>query len=183
MARIGGQPEDIYAEIVARLIDQMPDLCSDATCYFALNPDAIVPSPGEILFVVAPMSARTKVEYYEGGGLEQLTLDGGTIVKIHSPLQLDEPHKDIELVSEASRGLFRIARRAVRAISDPLWSPMKGDDEITRDPCYFLGFDLGKNARKKRSLGSIELHFATNFDWDVLSTDGDGGNSQNAEEE
>lgn len=181
MARIGGQPEDIYQSIVDRLIDRMPDLCSSETCDFALDPDAIWPTPGELLFVVAPMSAQAMEGYYEGGGLEQLTLKGGTIVKIHSPLQLDEPHRDKQLVAEASKGLFRVARRVVRAISDSAWSPMKGEDEITRDPCNFLGYSLGKRPGKRRSLGWIELHFATTFDWDVLSTDGDGGNFHNAE--
>lgn len=172
MARIGGQPEDIYASVVARLLDQIPDFCKPETCYLSLDPDALVPSPGDLVFVVSPMSGRAKDSYYEGGGLEQLTIDGGIIVKIHSPLQLDEPHKDVALLTEQTRGLWRIARRVIRAIANSAWSPTKGADEITRDPCYLIGYDLGKHPR---SIGSIELHFACLFDWDVLSTDGDGG--------
>ena len=180
MARIGGQPEDIYEAIVARLHTLLPDFCNPATCYFALDPDAVVPSPGDLVFVVSPMSGQAKEAYYEGGGLEQLTVEAGTIVKIHSPLQLDEPHKDSMLLTEATRGLWRVSRRVVRAIANSAWSPMKAADEITRDPCYLLGYEIRKGHGKSRSLGAIELHFATNFDWDVLSTDGDGGPSQNA---
>jgi hypothetical protein len=174
MARVGGQPEDIYQAVVDRLISRVPDLCNPATTYFSLNPDALPPSPGNLIFVVSPMSANAATEYYEGGGLEQLALKGGLIVKIHSPLQLDEMHKDMQLVSHETLGLFRIARRVIRYIADSAWSPMKGADEITRDPCYFLGFDIHKGPKKKRSLGAIELHFALNFDWDVNETDGDG---------
>ena len=179
MARVGGQPEDIYDAIVARLIDNMPDLCNDATCYFSLNPDAVSPSPGDVVVVVSPMGGNVKTEYFEGGGLEQLTIDAGTIVKIHSPLQLDEPQKDVLLLSEATRGLWRIARRVIRLVSDSDWSPTHGGDEITRDPLHFLGYQIHKSATKKRSLGAIELQFATMYDWDVLNTDGDGGPSQN----
>lgn len=172
MARIGGQPEDIYDSVVARLIQKIPDFCNKDTCYVSLDPDATVPSPGDLIFVVSPMSGQAKDSYYEGGGLEQLTVDGGLIVKIHSPLQLDEAHKDVYLLSEKTRGLWRIARRVIRAIADSSWSPTKGDDEITRDPCYLLGYEIGKHPR---SLGSIELRFSCLFDWDVLSTVDDGG--------
>lgn len=175
MSRTGGQPETIYDAIVARLIDQLDDFCNEATCYFALNPDALPPSPGDLIFVVAPMSGRAAEGYYEGGGLQQLTINGGTIVKIHSPLQLDEAHKDIKLLTETTKGLWRVARRVIRAIADSAWSPQDGSsNEITRDPCYLLGYDIHKSGKKSRSLGAIELHFATNFDWDVLSTTGDG---------
>lgn len=175
MSRGSGLPEDIYAAIVARLIEMMPDFCREETCYQALNPDALPSSPGELTFVVAPMSGKMLEGYYEGGGLEQLTVNGGVIVKIHSPLQLDEAHKDVQLLTHATMGLWRVARRVVRFLADPEWSPMKGSNEITRDPLIPLGYDITKGRKKSRSLGGIELHFAVNFDWDVLSTDGEAG--------
>lgn len=176
MPRGSGLPEDILDAIVARLIDQIPDLCKPETCYQAIDPDDIGPSLGDVTFVVAPMSGNFPQEYYEGGGLEQLTVFGGVTVKIHSPLQLDQAGRDLIAMIDRPRGLWRVARRVIRALANPEWSPMKGDNEITRDPLVPAGYDIsrGGNRKSKRKIRGIELNFRLNFDWDVLNTDGEG---------
>jgi len=173
MARGSGLPEDIYDGIVARLIDRMPGICNEANTYQTLNVDAIAPNPGDLIFAVAPMSGRARAEYFEGGGEQQLTIEGGVTVKIHSPLNLDQKHRDIHLLSDASRGLWKISRKVLACLADSSWSPMKGDDEITRDPLVFVGFDITKKNRRRKSLGGMELHFTILFDWDITTPDED----------
>lgn len=168
MARDKGLPEDIYDAIVARLIERIPQFCNESTCYQTLNPDMVPPKPGDLMFPVAPLSGRIQESYVEGGGNEQLFVNGGAIVKIHSPLQLDQKGHDVALLSDASRGLWKVARLVLNALS--VWDPMKGDNEICRDPLGFLGYDITKS-RRRRPLGAIELHFAVNFDWDVTLPD------------
>lgn len=175
MARDKGLPEDIYDSIVSRLIDKIPEHFNPSTCYQSLNENAVAPSPGDITAVVAPMSGQAKESYFEGGGEEQLTVDGGVIVKIHSPLQLDRMNQDVGLLSDSTRGLWRIARKVLKYLADSSWSPMKGANEITRDPLFFLGYAITKSRKRKgrKTLGAIELHFRVTFDWDITTADED----------
>ncbi len=166
MARDKGLPEDIYDAVVARLIDRVPLFCNESTCYQCLNPDLVPPKPGDLMFPVSPMSGQVAESYVEGGGNEQLTINGGLIVKIHSPLQLDQKYQDVHLLSDSSRGLWKIARKVIGVLS--VWDPMKGDNELLRDPLGFLGYVLTKS-RRRRPLGAIELHFKVMFDWDVTT--------------
>lgn len=170
MARDKGLPEDIYDAIVARLIERMPTLCREETTYFAINPDSLANNPGDLTFVVAPMSGNAPEGYQTGGGEQQVTINGGVIVKIHSPLQVDQAPRDAKRMADRGRGLWRVSRHVLAALVN--WDPMKGDNEICRDPLSFLGFNIGKG-RKKRSLGSMELHFAVNFDWDITNNEAD----------
>jgi len=171
MARDKGLPEDIFDAIVARLVDQIPEVCTEANTYQAINPDAVGNNPGDLIFVVAPLSGNAPEEYQVGGGEEQLTIFGGFLVKIHSPLQMDQFPQDVHLLKEKTHGLWKIARKVLVSLVN--WDPQKGDDELLRDPIKFLGFALGKGPRKKRSLGSIELHFNLNFDWDITTPESD----------
>lgn len=175
MTRNLGLPEDIFDAIVARLISQIPEFCTPVSTYQAINPDAIANHPGDLTFVVAPLSGDAPQEYQEGGGEQQLTIFGGVIVKIHSPLQLDEVPRDAYLLAEKSRGLWKVSRHVLAALVnwDPTTTDVDGTNEITRDPLIFAGFSLGKGPRKKRSLGSIELHFKVNFDWDITTPQAD----------
>lgn len=163
MARNKGRPEDIYRSIKERLIDRVPD-CKEANCWFSLNPQVVAPHPGSLGFAVSPASGSFREGYFDGGGLEQLTADGGLIVAIHSTLQLDQVQQDAKLLEDASIGLWPQAGKVLAALADPSWSPMKGSDEITRDPLIPAGYRIVKNDRR---LGSIELEFKCNFDWDV----------------
>jgi len=163
MARTKGRPADIYRSIKNRLIEQVPD-CKEGNCWFSLNPQAVVPHTGEVGFAVSPASGTFREGYYDGGGQEQLTVDGGLIVAIHSTLQLDEVQRDAALLEDSTVGLWLLAGRVLAALADPNWSPMLGDDEITRDPLIPASYQIVKNEKR---LGSFELHFKCNFDWDV----------------
>lgn len=166
MARDKGNPVTILEGVVTRLIDQLG--LTDANCYLSIDPDALPsPSPGQLIFVVSPTSGNFNEALFDGGGQEQTTLEGGIVVKIHSPLQLDKPHQDVKFLGDESRGILRYATRVLKALAG--WSPGVVGSEQTRDPLIPSGMVIG---RKKRSLGWLELTFKCSFDWDLDSADG-----------
>lgn len=162
MARDKGDLSSILAAIVARLIDQVTEF-NAANCYLSINPDSLPSGPGEITCVVAPTSGTFDQGMIEGGGDEQNTSDGGVIVKIHSPVQLDEADRDTVFLTDASLGLLSFAKQAMQALSG--WSPDDGGgNETTRDPLHPAGYAFQRDGRK---LGACELTFHLKFDWDL----------------
>lgn len=163
MARGSGKLEDILQAVVDRLIAQIPATCNAATCYLSLDPDAKpAPNAGSLIYVVAPTSGSFNDGYIDGGGQSQCTVAGGVIVKIHSPMQLDKPQHDEQLLKNATRGVLAAATAALKALV--AWSPVLATNEITRDPLIPAGFVIG---RSDRSMGFIELTFTCTFDWDL----------------
>lgn len=162
MARDKGTFDAILLAVVARLIDQVGGF-NAATCYLSLNPDALpMPNPGTIICVVAPTSGAFDEAMFEGGGIEQTNSVSGIIVKIHSPVQLDEVHRDAVFLTDESLGLIGKVRLIIKALAD--WSPTVGADEQTRDPLIPSDFAFTRNSR---SLGACELTFRLSFDWDL----------------
>lgn len=165
MARSLGKLKVILPAVVDRLIDQIEGV-TKANCYVALNPDSLPNGGvGGILYVVSPTSGRFDDAYFEGGGVEQLFANAGLVVKIHSPLQLDQAGRDIEFLTDEAHGILDRATDVLAALSN--WSPedVSGNPQ-TRDPLYPMGYTL---TRAGRSIGAIELEFACNFDWNVTS--------------
>lgn len=170
MARTGqGTLEEILQACVDRIIDQVP-LATAANCYLCLDPDSVPPSSGEFIFAVAPLSGQFEEGMWDGGGLDQATVDSGLIVKIHSPLQLDEPQRDREFLLSNTHSVLKQHRLVIKALCDPTWSPMRGEDEIIRDPIIPGAWSI---TRRDRGLGAIEQEFRLNFDMD-FSPDEDG---------
>lgn len=162
MARNKGTFDAILLAVVDRLISQVGGL-DEANCYLSLNPDVLpMPNPGDFVCVVAPTSGMFSDSMFEGGGVEQTTSDSGIIVKIHSPVQLDEVHRDAVFLTDATLGLIAKVRSTLKALSD--WSPGSVGSELTRDPLIPSDFAFTRNSR---SLGACELTFKLSFDWDL----------------
>lgn len=163
MARNLGKLKTILEKIVARLIDQIENATA-ANCYLSVNPDALpAPGPGGIVYIVSPTSGTFDEAYYEGGGREQLFAKGGIVVKIHSPLQLDQPGHDLAFLTHESQGIIDRATDVISALSD--WSPEDASSNAqTRDPLYPHSYAF---TRASKSLGGCEIVFNCNFDWDV----------------
>ena len=162
MARDKGKFDAILLAVVDRLISQVGGL-NAANCYLSLNPDALpMPNPGDFICVVAPTSGAFSDSMFEGGGQEQTTSDSGVIVKIHSPVQLDEVHRDAVFLTDATLGLIENVRLTIKALAD--WSPGTSGNELTRDPLIPSDFAFTRNGR---GLGACELTFKLSFDWDL----------------
>lgn len=161
MARNKGKPQEIYPAIVTRLVAQITGQTT-ANTYHAIDPDD-VGGPGEFTMVVSPASGRFDEEQFEGGGVEMLTVNGGAIVKIHSPIVLDETKRDAIALNNTTKGLWVKAKQVIAALAD--WSPQVASDEVTRNPLYPKGYRFTKSP-DARSV-AIELDFGLDFDWDV----------------
>lgn len=162
MARDKGKPEVIYPAIVARLIAQISGQ-NVANTYHAIDPDD-VGGPGEFTMVISPASGTFDEAMFEGGGQSQLTANGGCIVKIHSPVVLDEVKRDAIALNDAAKGLWFKAKQVIAALAD--WSPGTAGSELTRNPLYPKAYAFTKDRTTGRT-SAIELHFGLDFDWDV----------------
>lgn len=160
--RDAGQLDEVLLAIVARLINQMPDMCKSGNTYLTLNPDSIDPSPGAYSFTVSPLGGSFPAEFMQGGGVEQVTVETGFTVTIHSPLQLDMPRRDVEFLTANTKGVLGLAKRVLKAMT--LFDPQNATAIILRDPITPTGFSF---RRSDRSLGSMELEFRLMFDWDI----------------
>lgn len=163
MARDKGKLDTQLSAIVDRIIDEVSAYDS-ASCYLSLNPDALpAPNPGDFICVVAPTSGSFDGGLFMGGGVEQVTCEAGVVVKVHSPVQLDETHRDAEFLTNSSLGLIENVRLVMKALTD--WSPVDGSsDDITRDPLSPASITF---TRQSRSLGGCEVVFHTLMDWDL----------------
>jgi len=161
MARDKALPQNVYTAAVEMLRAAI-DGCTDANCFFCLDPDCIPPTPGEFFYVVAPTSGTFDEGMIDGGGIEQLTVEAGLLVKIHSPLMLDQVGRDVELLNNESLGLWSKATEVMAALA--VQSPTVAGNPQTRDPLMPHSFSITKSLKR---LGAIELTFKVLFDWDV----------------
>jgi len=162
-AHTSAKLEDILQAVVDRLIDQVAGF-SDANCYLSINPDATPePNPGDYICVVAPTGGMFDENAYHGGGEGQCTINSGILVKLHSPIQLDQPHRDAEFLKHASLGVLAKWRLIVKALLWPWQLQIDGNDG-TRDPLIPAEYTL---SRRDRRLGAIEQVFKANFDLDL----------------
>lgn len=166
MARTSGRPETIFEQIVLRLISQLPGIATPSNVYHVIDPgSAPAPAPGDVNFAVSPLSGDADEGYFEGGGLSQLFIRGGFQVRIISPAALDAMGRSVSMLAGHSRGLWRLARRVIKALADPEWSPVDaGGNEIVRDIICPRGFDFGESGE---GWVSMDLRFSLNFDWDT----------------
>lgn len=157
-----GTFEEILDAVVNRLLSEMPNHCRKSNTYIALNPDSFNPNSGELTFIVAPLGGTFDQDYMEGGGENQVTTDGGFLVKIHSPLQLDEPQRDSSFLTDKSKGVLRLVRQVLKTLTN--WSPQNAVHVLSRDPVFPSGYSF---SRTERSTGSVEIEFKLKFDWEL----------------
>lgn len=166
MARGAGKFDDILLSVKRRLIAEVQG-ANDATCYLCLNPDDTPsPNPGSFFYVISPLSGQFLQGYLDGGGEAQATVDAGVLVRVYSPVMLDQPKRDTVFLTHATRGILERARIVLMALTN--WSPMDEaeENELTRDPLIPSGFDIAKH---QKSLGYIDVGFRLLFDWDLAT--------------
>lgn len=157
--------EDLLQAVIDRIIAQVSGFNTE-NCYLSINPDATPePNPGDFICVVAPTSGIFDEEAYAGGGSAQATVNGGIITKIHSPVQLDQAHRDASFLAHASLGLLKKWRLIVKCLLEPHMLQV-GSDDATRG--YLIPGDY-TFTRKNRKLGAIEQTYKAMFDLDLNS--------------
>lgn len=166
-----GAYDDVLTQIVARLIDQLPEI-SASNCYFALDPDDLTSNPSSFIYVVSPVSGDFAEGNFVGGGIAALTTHSGCIVKIHSPSLVDKRKRDEVAIMGESRGVLRKASAVIAALSPTTadhppqagWVPRLGDYNLT-SPFRPLGYAITKH--QNDAIRAIEVTFGFEFDWDT----------------
>lgn len=156
---------DILNLIVARIRATVPEFEDAGNCFLSLNPDAVPPSPGNLICIVAPMSGSFGQDYFDGGGQAQMQVSGGFIVKIHSPITLDFAGDETDFLTDTENGLGVISamENVLRNLAG--WSPTSvNGTHLSRDQIAPAAFHFSRNSDR---IGAAEIEFNLNFDWDV----------------
>lgn len=170
MARTVGKLDDILLAVKRRLIAEI-DECNESTCYLCLDSDENPnPNPGKRFYAIAPLSGEFDLAYFDGGSLNQATVNTGFIVRVYSAIKLDQAGRDSNFLTHEALGILKYTRRVLKKLAG--WSPQDEDEEneITRDPLIPSGFVIHK---PKKGLGCIDIEFKLCFDWDLVSLDSD----------
>ena len=151
----------ILTAVAVRLRDQLS--LDAATCYLALDPDSIPnPNPGTFFVVVSPTSGSFDEANFAGGGVSQATLQTSVIVRVYSPVQLDEPHHDTQWLTSTTVGIVEQMRRVLKALAGH--DLESSGAQILAQPIFPQSQTFG---RYSRALGYGELVFGIVFDWDL----------------
>lgn len=153
--------DDILTAIVTRLRSQLG--LDAATCFLSLNPDNTPnPNPGTFFLVVSPMAGDFDEGNFAGGATQQATIQAGVIVRVYSPVQVDEPHHDTEWLTNTTLGIIERMRLVLKALAG---HDLENNGEgILSQPIFPQSQTFG---RFDRSLGYGELTFTVLFDWNL----------------
>lgn len=151
----------ILTAIVDRLAESVPGL-TPGSCYIALNPDSVINAPGSEVVVVSPSSGEFDAGAIIGGGAEQMTVSSQVIVKIHSPIVLDQASQDTLFLVDATHGVLVTAGRVMQALAG--WTPQNSTNLLTRDPLWPTSYSM---TRSEGRIGGFEIVFNCVYDWEV----------------
>ncbi len=171
-----GDYGEVLLQIVQRLITVI-ESANEATCFLGLDPDEFPTSPGDHVFVVAPVSGRFDEGAFGGAGIAALSTHSGCVVKIHCPNLIDDGSRDVTAITNESLGLIRKASAVISALAAftqpaanslpaAAWVPTLDSFNMT-SPFRPVGYSLHKN--DSGAVRAIELTFAFEFDWDTTS--------------
>lgn len=167
MARDKAKLGDILLAVVARLISEMPnDEFNANNCYLALDPDELPePGLGGDILVVSPTSEEFQGPMFEGGGAEQATtMENIIVIKLHSSVQLDEPHRSTVWLTGVAVGVCEKMRQVFKAMTNGFDPVDKDGNEMLRDPFSPGGYTF---MRSPNRCGAVEMRFRYMFDWDL----------------
>lgn len=163
MARDKCDPITLLTAVVTRLRSALN--IAEAECFISLDPLAKLRSPGDLVFVVSPLSGQFDQGMIEGGGREQVTADTGFTVTIRTYVQLDEAGHDVVALNDRDVGIMQAATDVLSALT--LWEPLDASDNLLlRDMLSPSGYEIGKGSgNKNRTETYFQIAFKTVFDW------------------
>lgn len=155
--------DSVLTAVVARLIDQLDD-AGGANCYLSLDPDSLAPTAADFVYVVSPSpSFRFDESEFVGGEQAHCTVQTTIVVTIHSIAQNDEVGRDIEFLTNRSRGILERWRRVCNVLGgyDPT---NEAGDNMLAQPLSPIDSSIAKH---DRAHGSIQTSFRCLFDLDL----------------
>ena len=167
MARIDVTQAIVYERLVARLIEQLPEL-NERSCFETLYVESPALGVGGDFFVtVAPGGGS--FDLTEGTGEvpanDQLMELDTVLVTAYSRIKLQQPGRDELLLRDLTRGLFVLKGRILKALfAHDLETA--GDDAFLREllrpvRSYKPEYDI------KQGIGWLTMEFSISWDWDL----------------
>jgi len=135
MARIATSWENILLRVKLRLISQISE-AKQSTCIISDNPDDLPPKPGgKFFFIVSPPPSYAFTEQWEGGEDEQAQVHTTIVVTVHSTAQMDAVGRAEQIFTHASRGLFPMSTKVLKAMLGHDLEDANGDN-ILNEPIH-----------------------------------------------
>lgn len=141
----------------------------ESTCFISLNPDdEPADTPGSLWITVSPGGGQFDKELWTGGGREQATVDTTFTVAVHSPVQLDQKGRDVEVLTNESLGVLQMLDQVIDTLSGWDYITDLGDpteETHTRDPLVPSGWTYPQRPTDRH--GWIGMVFEVKFDWEM----------------
>lgn len=162
MPRISTNQADVLEAVAARLREAIPEpQFTESTCFISIWPVPPEFPPHETWITVAPAGGQFDEGMHDGGGAEVTSEVTSVAVTVFTRCHLDDVSHSARILTEYTRGLLRLKREILRALSahDLEW---RGDQILRNLMCPLKSDPPGYN--KEEGLGWITVHVSTDFD-------------------
>lgn len=164
MSRIDAEQSDVLDAVVTRL--QTALVLGGRQCFPVARPqDVPTIPPGGDFFVTVAVGDGLFVDQEQAEG--NLTEDTDVVVSAYTRIKTDSTGHDKQLLMEEARGLLRIKRRLLAALSGQDLTT-DGGDTFLRQTCHArraAAPDLVAVGREGILCGVIRVVFGVPFDW------------------
>jgi hypothetical protein len=165
MARIPTTQSTVLERVVARIIEAVPPL-NATTCFLSLDPEPDQRLSQNLFCTVSPMGGEFDQGALAGGGFHTPFENSGVIVSVWSAMALDRPEHAAKVLNDATRGLLRIKRKLLRALTGHDLLDADGNG-ILIDLMAPLQAQHPRAGSSHEKLTGFSLTFSTNFEWDL----------------
>ncbi len=160
--------DDLLNAVIARLVQQIPE-CQTSNTFLCMDAwDVPGPSSGRYIVAVAPLAGSFPEGNTVGGGEEDLRVQTGFDVVIHSALVLDQPKRETAFFTDQAKGVIQMMTAVLRALTN--WTPVDSNgSHLVADAIAPTTFSFGRKKGSKTGarLGSAGIEWHLSFDWDL----------------
>lgn len=162
-----GCPTDqatVLQAVVDRLRDQVSELRGENLCFLSMKPTPRTEVRQNIYATVCPMGGTYDPEMFAGAGAAGVWEKTGVIVTVFSRMQLDRSDGDELMLLHDTRGLLKLKKLILKALSDHDLLGADGNPLLLE---AMAPLSSGHPRDNNESVGEFSLSFSTDFIWDL----------------
>lgn len=139
---------------------------NEGNCYWSLDDEGGgPPASGDHWIVVSPSDGQFDKAAFDGGGVEQLTVETDFDVTLHAVCNSDEEGRDKIRLMERDRGLLQKLRATIVALGG--LDVLVDGNLVLRGQIFPRGWTRPAKNPEKDGWVSMAVPFAVSFDWDM----------------
>lgn len=154
---------EVLDAVVARLIDQVSGLNS-STCFISCHDDPPEGARHDYYVLVTPLGGRFDDSAQSGGGSDGIHYEGTIAVRVFARTKLDRVGHADSMLTDSSRGLFKLEHEIVKALAGHDLQNPGGDSLLSR--YLWVVSDDSPRYREATKRGDLEIQFGVDFLWD-----------------